>query len=179
MKKLLILGAGGYAQTVADLVRQLGTYERIAFLDDGKSGADILGTCQEYPLFLDAETEVYPAFGNNVLRCQWMGRLLGEGIPIPTLVHPRAYVSPQAKLGQGTVVLPFAVVNTGVTVKDGCIINIGSLIDHDCVIEDGVHLCPGAIVKAENRIAELEKIESGEVIPASTFPICKEQNLWK
>ena len=166
MKKLLILGAGGYARTVADLVRQLGTYERIAFLDDGKSGADILGTCQEYAMFLDAETEVYPAFGNNVLRCQWMGRLLGEGIPIPTLVHPRAYVSPQAKLGRGTVVLPFAVVTTGVTVND-------------CVIEDGVHLCPGAIVKAENRIAEMEKIESGEVIPARTFPLCKEQNVWK
>ena len=174
MKKLLILGAGGYARTVADLARQLGIYERIAFLDDGKSGPNILGTCQEYTTFLDADTEVYPAFGNNVLRCQWMGRLLGEGIAIPTLVHPRAYVSPQANLGQGTVVLPFAVVNTGVTVKDGCIINIGSLIDHDCVIEDGVHLCPGAIVKAENRIAEMEKIESGEVIPARTFPIYKE-----
>ena len=44
MKKLLILGAGGYARTVADLVRRLGAYERIAFLDDGESGADILGT---------------------------------------------------------------------------------------------------------------------------------------
>lgn len=171
MKKLLILGAGGYGRTVADVAQQLGCYDKIAFLDDGRFGAGLLGICEEYVMFCDENTEVYPAFGNNAIRMAWLERLTQEEIPVPTLVHPSAYVSPCASLGPGTVVLPRAVVNTGVTVGGGCIINIGALIDHDCVIEDGVHLCPGVIVKAENRIEAGAKVESGAVILARTYPL--------
>ena len=171
MKKLLILGAGGYGQTVFDLARQLGCYEKIAFLDDGKTGPNILGTCSEYAMFADEETDVYPAFGNNEIRMGWMELLEEEGMRIPTLVHPRAYVSPTAVLGTGSVVLPMAVVNTGVTVGNGCIVNIGALIDHDTVLEDGVHLAPGAVVKAENRIPEMWKVDSGSVIENRQYPL--------
>ena len=171
MKKLLILGAGGYGKTIADVAAQLGCYDRIAFLDDGQSGGCILGSCGEYARFVGEFDEIYPAFGNNRFRMVWISRLLEEGVCIPTLVHPRAYVSPSAKLGIGTMVLPMAVVNTGVTVGNGCIINIGALIDHDSVIEDGVHLAPGAIVKAENRMPSGIKIDSGEVIENRQYPL--------
>ena len=171
MKKLLILGAGGYGKTIADMAAQLGCYESIAFLDDGRTGDGILGRCEEYPAFCHENTEVYPAFGNNAIRMQWLSRLRDSGIPVPTLVHPRAYVSPTATLGVGTMVLPMAVVNTGVAVQDGCIINIGALIDHDSVISAGVHLAPGAIVKAENRIPAGMKIDSGTVIENREYPL--------
>ncbi|MBP3684212.1 MAG: hypothetical protein J6J12_04530 [Oscillospiraceae bacterium] len=169
--KLLILGNGGYGKTVADVAKQLGCFEKIAFLDDTKSGGGILGNCDEYAMFCDEDTAVYPAFGNNTIRMEWLEVLMEEGIKVPTLVHPSAYVSPTAVVAAGSVVLPKAVVNTGVTVGMGCIINIGALIDHDSVIENGVHLAPGAIVKAENRIAAGSKIESGEVIENRQFPL--------
>ena len=171
MKKLLILGAGGYGKTVADLAAQLGCYDKIAFLDDGQTGEYILGKCGEFTAFADGKTEMYPAFGNNTVRMHWLRSLLDAGIRVPTLVHPRAYVSPTAKLETGTVVLPMAVINTGVTVEAGCIINIGALIDHDSVIGEGTHLAPGAIVKAENRIASGMKIESGTVIENRQYPL--------
>ncbi len=171
MKRLIILGAGGYGKTVADVARQLGAYDTIAFLDDGKMEPGVLGKCSGFTNYIGKDTDIYPAFGNNEGRMQWLFAILAAGGSVPTLVHPRAYVSPTAVLGKGTVVLPFAVVNTGVTVKEGCIINIGALIDHDCVIEAGTHLCPGVIVKAENRIPAKAKIESGEVILARTLPL--------
>ena len=171
MKKLLILGAGGYGKTVADLASQLGCYSSIRFLDDGRTGADILGKCHQYASFLEENTEVYPAFGNNSFRRQWITRLEEDGVTVPTLIHPRAYVSPRAVVGVGSVVLPMAVVNTGVRVDKGCIINIGALIDHDSVIENWVHLAPGAIVKAENRIPAESKIDSGTVIENRQFPL--------
>ena len=101
MKKLLILGAGGYGKTVADLARQLGVYEKIAFLDNGKTGPEILGNCEEYPIFSGENTEVYPAFGDNELRMQWLEKLMREDISVPTLIHPSAYVSPTARIGAG------------------------------------------------------------------------------
>ena len=171
MKKLLILGAGGYGRTVADVASQLGIYDKVAFLDDGRSGEGILGNCTEYMSFADGKTDMYPAFGNNAVRMRWLETLLNAGIAVPTLIHPRAYVSPTAQIGVGTVVLPMAVVNTGVILENGCIINLGAIVDHDCVIEAGSHIAPGAIVKAENRIPSMEKIDSGRVIENREYPL--------
>ena len=171
MRTLLILGAGGYGRTVADVASQLGRYAQIAFLDDGREGSDILGSCADYARFADGNTDIYPAFGSNEFRMKWLDTLLREGISVPTLVHTRAYVSPTATLGVGTTVLPMAVVNTGAAVGKGCIINIGALVDHDSVLEDGVHLAPGAIIKAENRIPAGTKINSGEVIENRRYPL--------
>ena len=171
MKRLFILGAGGYGRTIADLAAQLGEYYQISFLDDKSQGANILGTCEDVFRFLDDRTEVYPAFGSGELRMKWLRRLEAEGCTVPSLVHPRAYVSPTASIGVGSMVLPMAVVNTGVTIEEGCIINVGTLVDHDCIIESGCHLAPGAIVKAENRIPTGMKVESGTVIENRQYPL--------
>jgi len=69
------------------------------------------------------------------------------------------------------MVLPKAIINTGVVVNTGCIINCGAIIDHGCVIENGVHICLGAIVKAENRIPKCMKVEAGTVIENRTYPV--------
>ena len=75
MRKLLILGAGGYGKTVADMAAQLGCYQKIAFLDDGKEGVPgVRGTCEEFLQFADESTEMYPAFGNNEVRMAWLER---------------------------------------------------------------------------------------------------------
>lgn len=171
MKKLLILGAGGYAQTIADLARQSGIYDRIGFLDDNTRGAYILGSCNDFYMFAGENVDMYPAFGNNDTRMYWISRLEEAGGRVPTLVHSTAYVSPTVRLKSGTMVLPKAVINTNCQVQQGCIINCGALVDHDCVLEKGVHICLGAIVKAENRIPEKSKVEAGQVIENRQFPL--------
>ena len=90
---------------------------------------------------------------------------------MPTLLHRTAYVSPTAHIAPGTVVLPHATINTGCRIGLGCIVNCGAIIDHDCVLEEGVHICLGAIVKGENRIPRLMKVEAGEVITNKTYPL--------
>lgn len=40
--RLIILGAGGYGKTVADIARQSGKYEQIYFLDDGQETSDLI-----------------------------------------------------------------------------------------------------------------------------------------
>ena len=171
MKKLLILGAGGYGRTVYELAQQLGEFDKIGFLDDRSTGANILGACTEFAMFADENTWMYPAFGNNELRRRWMERLEEEQICVPTLIHPRAYVSPSAIIGEGVVVLAMAAVSTGCRIENGCIVNLGALVDHDVVMECCSHVAPGGIVKAENRIPPGLKVESGEVIQNRTYPL--------
>ena len=154
-KKLVILGAGGYANTVKDVSEQLG-YDVIAMLDDRFADRT-----------LDSFTKYIPAFGNNEFRLSWCDKITRADGRLATVVHPTAYVSPTASIEKGVVVLPKAVINTDVTVKRGCIINLGAIVDHGC------HICLGAIVKGENRIAALSKIEAGEVVQLRQYPVNK------
>lgn len=162
MKRLILLGAGGYGKTVKDLAQQLGIYSEILFLDDHSSEA--VGSCSDFTKFQEEDTEMYPAFGNNEIRLQWIHTLIEAGITVPELIHPTAYVSPTVFVSAGCVVLPNAVVNTNSRLSMGCIVNCGAVVDHDCVLEPGVHVCLNAVVKAENILPSLLKVEAGSVI---------------
>lgn len=167
--RLIILGAGGYGRTVADVAAQTGQFDEISFLDDNSTALDVLGKCAEYECFRYGQAVFYPAFGNNESRLAWLRRLQEAGCAIPTIIHPTAYVSPTAQVEPGTVILPHAIVNTNCVVKAGCIVNCGAMVDHGCVLEEGVHICVGAIVKADNRIPGKMKVEAGVVIERNTY----------
>ena len=158
MNRLVILGAGGYGRTVADVAHQLG-YSTIV-LDD----ADMVHPLSSFQSYINPSTSFIPAFGNNAFRMEWINRIEVSGGKVATLIQPTAYVSPTAKINLGTVILPHAIINTDVVVGKGCIINLGAIVDHGCILEEGVHICLGAIVKGENRIERLKKIEAGEVV---------------
>lgn len=171
MSRLIVFGAGGFGQTVKDVASQSGRYFEVVFLDDQSAAADVLGKCSDYPAFTDERTEFLVALGNNALRKQWLETLAEAKANIATLIHPSAYVSPTASISEGCIVLPQAVVNTNCVLNRGCIVNIGALVDHGCVLEECVHVAPGGIIKAENRIPALLKIESGEIISNRRYPL--------
>ncbi|WP_413853830.1 hypothetical protein [Candidatus Ruminimicrobium bovinum] len=168
-KKIIILGAGGFAKTLADILQQNKIYAEIKFLDDTKTGKNILGKCSDYIKFKNENTDMYPAFGNNEVRKIWFEKLQQEKINIPTIIHNSAYISPTVKIETGIAVLPKAVINTNCVVKQGCIVNCGSVIDHDCILEQFVHICIGAMVKAENKIPAGTKIEAGQIVARQQF----------
>lgn len=157
--RLVILGAGGYGRTVADVAEQVG-YNDIVVLDDAIENMSL----SSYVNYIDDNTCFIPAFGNNQFRLKWIRDIKVAGGKLATIIHASSYVSPKAIIGEGVVILPMAVINTDVVVKDGCIINISALIDHGTVVGEGCHVCCGAIVKGENRIAACTKIEAGVVI---------------
>lgn len=173
-KKIVILGAGSYANTVKDVAEQLG-YEIIAMLDDKLAGFELSSFAQYIPKTTDGGcdegVEFIPAFGNNAFRMEWINRIEESGGQLATLIHPTSYVSPTAVINPGTVILPHAIVNTDVIVGKGYIINLGAIVDHGCILEEGVHICLGAIVKGENRIEQLSKIEAGEVVERGQYPL--------
>ena len=162
MKRLVILGAGGYGRTVQDIARQL-NYTTIV-LDD----ADPDHPLSSFQSYINSSTYFIQAFGNNAFRMEWVNRIEDSGGQLAALIHPTAYVSPTATINPGTVILPHALINTDVVVERGCIINLGAIVDHGCILEEGVHIAPGAIVKGENQIERLSKVEAGEVVERGT-----------
>lgn len=73
-------------------------------------------------------------FGNNQIRIAWIKSLHQAGIPLLTLVHDTACVSPTVQIEPGSIILSKVVVNIGCQVKCGCIINCGAVIDRGSVL---------------------------------------------
>lgn len=149
--RLLILGAGGHGQVVAEalLSAQDAPGDLIGFLDDDPAlagqtrlGLPILGTLAA--LAAIPHEAVIIGIGDNRTRRRIYETLAAQGERFITGCHRRAYVALGATLGPGTVVCAGAVVGTGTTIGANVILNTGCTVDHHNVIGDYVHIAPGA-----------------------------------
>lgn len=163
MKRLLILGAGGFGQMVKETALLLG-YNEVVFLDDAYNGPDSAGRCCDYTILQEQYPKAVAAFGNNKTRLEWTDKLMEAGYEVPAIIHPSAIVATSAKIEPGCFIMQRAVVNTNSEIQRGALINSGAIIDHDSVVEAGAHVCLGSIVKANCTIESGKKIEAGEVI---------------
>ncbi len=160
-KSILILGAGQYGQVVRETAEATGQFSRITFLDDnnlcaiGKM-ADFLSFRQEYDC-------AFVAMGNPQLRLQWLEKLEAAGYETPVLIHPKAYVSPSAVLGAGTVVEPMAVVNTGAVVEKGGLLCAGCVVNHNAHVKACCQIDCDAVVASNAVVPEGTKVHSGTV----------------
>jgi sugar O-acyltransferase (sialic acid O-acetyltransferase NeuD family) len=151
VKRLAILGASGHGKVVADIAGQMGDWDEIVFFDDFKpvgcvvSGLwDVLGDASDMALRVNDFDGVIIGIGDNCVRLDMTIRMLKSGARLVSVVHPRACVSPLAKVAVGSVVMAGAVVSSDASIGMANIINTGSTVDHDCLLSDGVHISPGA-----------------------------------
>lgn len=153
MNRLVIIGASGQGKVVADIAI-LNGYKDIVFLDDDEGVKD----CSGWPVIGKSteilEGEVFVAVGNAVTRKKLM-KLYRDRFQ-PVLIHPKAVVAENVRIGAGSVVMAGAVINPGVVIGKGVIVNTSSSIDHDCFVGDyshvsvGTHLC--GMVRIEDNV---------------------------
>ena len=96
MRKLLIIGAGGFGQMIKETATELG-YEEVVFLDDAVKGADVIGKCCDDQAFLGEYDTAVAGIGDNGVRLYWTERLIEAGYNYPSIIHPSAIVSPSEK----------------------------------------------------------------------------------
>lgn len=82
------------------------------------------------------------------------------GYTIPVLIHPTAYVSPDAAIAPGCIIRAKAVVSRYVKLGEATIINAGALVDHHLEIGYGCHIMMGAVVRNMAKVEPLTRLES-------------------
>lgn len=156
--RLVIVGAGGHAKIVIDTVRQINrvspTYSIVGLVDDVTGTTELCG----FPVAsaieqFDSDCFVV-AIGDNKVRKEKFEQLVSKGLQAATIMHPGAIVSPDAKIGEGTLVVAGAVINIAATVGSNCIINTTASIDHDCAIGNHCHIGPGAVLAGNVVVGE-------------------------
>jgi UDP-perosamine 4-acetyltransferase len=169
MYSLVILGGGGHAKVVVDVLRSAGSFKPIGYTarEPGPPLAgDVpyLGTDQYLPTLRDKVPHAFVAIGNNATRLAIGKMLAAQGFRLPPALSAQAVISPSARIGRGAVIMPGAIVNADATVGDFVIVNTGASIDHDCVIGPGAHIAPGTSVCGSVVVGELAFVGVGASI---------------
>lgn len=146
MKKLVILGAGGTASIVKDVIEAINnvqpTWQIVGALDDNPSliggsiaGIKVLGNIDEAKNYSDCyfiSSIAHPQ--NRLVRRNIYDRAKNQGCKFATLIHPRAIVSLDAKVGEG------------------CFIDANCMISGLVELEEDVFLLNTCSVSHESRI---------------------------
>lgn len=169
MKRLALLGASGHGKVVADAALAVG-WDSVEFFDDAwpdrrmngiwpvvGSSADLIARVRDFD-------GVLVSIGDCEIRRQRHCELRAAGAKLVSVVHPAAFVSRHASLGEGCVVMAGAVVNIDAVVGQACIINTGATVDHDCRIGDAVHIGPGAHLSGNVEIGQRSWVGVGAAV---------------
>ena len=171
-KNLLIVGAGTFSTEIEELSR-LNGYTDIAFLDDKSSNwvSPVIGIISDIPLLRSKYNSAIVAMGNNENRRKYHELLKENGYNIPILIHPTAYVSPDAQLSPGCIVRAKAVVSRYVKLGEGVVVNLGALIDHHCAIGAFSHIMMGAVIRGNAVLPENSWVRANGVYEGEPAPM--------
>lgn len=163
--RVVIIGAGGHAREVADILRhhaREGAGPRLLgfVADDPENypaevgGVPFLGGWGWFGRTDLEGLEVICAVGLPQLRKNLVARAQSRGLPFASAVSPLACVSPEASLGAGVMVFPHAFVSAGSFVEDHAVVNVGASVSHDARVRPFATLCPGVRVAGHVNVGE-------------------------
>ncbi len=150
-KGCLIIGAGGHAKVIADILHCQGV-KVLGFVDDNPNlvgqtilGLPVVGLIGHWANF--EPSSVILGIGSNAARRAVAERLeTSAELPWITAIHPSAIIAKSVRIGNGTVIMAGAVINPDTVLGQHVIINTASSVDHDCTIGSYVHIAPGTHV---------------------------------
>lgn len=178
-EKIFIIGAGGHAKVVIDIIERQGLYD-IAFLvddDPGLKGIEIY----DYPV-IGGSAELLQqrqrivggivAIGNNRARCKVAAWMIHNSFDLVAAIHPSAQLARGVTVGKGTVVMAGAVINSDTRIGNNVIVNTRASIDHDCIIGDGVHIAPGTTLCGSVTVGDGSFICAGVTVIPNRYIGC-------
>jgi sugar O-acyltransferase (sialic acid O-acetyltransferase NeuD family) len=161
VKGVLIIGAGGHGQVVADTLLQAhdagSDHGPIGFLDDDPAltgtmilGIPVLGAVAQ----LDEHDPdaVIVAIGDNRVRARLFRLIQSRGEQLVNAVHPSAIIGEDVEVGEGVTICPGAIVNTGARIGDNVLLNTSCTVSHHNLIGDHVHIAPGVTLGGDVQI---------------------------
>ncbi|RAU20252.1 carbonic anhydrase [Paramagnetospirillum kuznetsovii] len=158
MIPLIILGGGGHAVCVIDMIRLQGLYRPVGILDPALAvgaevgGVPVLGDDSQLER-LRTEGLAHATLGiggdfrpDSTLRRRIGTRAREAGFAFPPLIHPSATIAQSATLEDGCQILAGAVIAPGARLARDVALNHTAVADHDSGLGAGLFTGTGAIL---------------------------------
>jgi len=169
-KKIFVLGAGGHASVLVDILKQNDLIvsaifsPEIDFVREVFLGIPILQNEDEiFESFTD-KTSIVNGLGSlpgSILRTKLYDKFSNKGYSFQQVISKKAIISDFATLGKGVQVMHGAVIQAGAVIGDNTIINTGAIIEHDCIIGSHNHIAPGVTLSGQVKTGDCVHIGTG------------------
>lgn len=181
MKKIIIIGDGGHAQVVIDIINEMILSGEKLIIKGVTSVSrprgekfmehEILGNDDELINYKN-DKDILIAIGvggfrDNRLREKIYNTIKEIGFDFLNVIHPSAILSKTTILGKGIVIFPNVVINTNVRIGNNSIIATSASIDHNTIIEDNVLVSAGVTVGADSIIQKGSLLALGSKVVSS------------
>ena len=172
MKKLIIIGAGGFGREVAWVAERINsvtpTWDSICFMDDspelqGKTlnGCPVVGTVDRASEFKDAEYVC--AVGSSRTRRAIIRHLkqINPSVRFATLIDPSVEMSRFVEVGEGSIICAHNILTVNISVGRHVIINLDCTVGHDARLMDYVTLYPSVNISGGVSAGECVELGTG------------------
>jgi sugar O-acyltransferase (sialic acid O-acetyltransferase NeuD family) len=175
MQKVVIIGAGGLAREVLDILeainQQKPQYEILGFIVDqrfGKPGSiindlPILGDYHWLAAHIDSVRAIC-AVGSPELRYHLVKRAEAIGCQFITAIHPTVIRNRYVQIGVNTVISAGCILTNQIRIGSHVYLNLACTVGHDCHIQDYATILPGVRISGNVIIEEGAYIGSGTTI---------------
>ncbi|QUS39124.1 acetyltransferase [Tardiphaga alba] len=170
----VLIGAGGHARVVADIIALSGG-QVVAYSDTMQAEWLSAKRYESDAEAADSHPDAALALGfggvspatlarrRATLNADWADKRMW-----PNLVHPDASVARTSELGRAVQIMAGARIQPGAKIGDGAIVNTGAIVEHETTVGDGCHIAPGAIILGDCIIGEATMIGAGAVVLPGT-----------
>ena len=171
-RPVIILGAGGHAKVVANVLKISGR-DVIGLVtpdeEEGtfKFGIKVLGNDNVLNSYSKKDILLANGVGalpREVLRWELAKEFRDKGYTFINVIHPSAIIAEDVELGEGAQVMAGSIIQPGSYIGRDTIVNTASQIDHDCYISNNCHLSPGVILSGSVNIAKGCHIGTGSIV---------------
>jgi len=163
-----IIGCGGFTSEVLyELIANISKDYDFHFYDDFIKSYDFNNLTYEV-LPVEKVINTLPSIitiANSTIRQKMKDRLSRLGVyNFPNVVSPRAYVLPNARLGEGNIIMPFCIISDSVCIKSFNIINSYTGVGHNSTLESFCTLGPRVNIGGNTKIGNYVEIGQGSLI---------------
>ncbi|HLV14991.1 MAG TPA: NeuD/PglB/VioB family sugar acetyltransferase [Xanthomarina sp.] len=151
-KDLYLIGVGNYTEVIIELALDCGfNIKGLYHYNNDRVGESVMGFpiigCTEDLYTTEIKGKNFTVtMGNNKLRNEIASKLRSFGGITPNLIHPRAFISPSAVLGQGCFIHLNAKISTNCKLGNDCVIDFNSLVAHHATLGDACYMSSMAMV---------------------------------
>lgn len=173
MKKIAVVGAGGFGREVKMLIDQINrhssTYDFAGFYDDRAydgaiNGAPYLGNLADIER-IQEPTCLAIAIGDPHTKRRVISKILNPYIEYPNLVHPSVLMGEDAvSLGRGNIICAGVIITVNINIEDFVILNLSCTVGHDTTIQSYASFMPTVNISGEVLIGEGVYVGTGAKI---------------
>lgn len=173
MKKIAIVGSGGFAREVLTLIndinKQSPIYEFIGFVDYDKSknihSYPIIGSDDDVNMITEPLSLVI-AVGEPELKKKIRNKYTNPHIDFPTLIHPSVLIGDKnsVHIGEGCVICAGCIITTDIEINNFVTLNLMCTVGHDTIIGNYSSFMPSVNISGEVKINEGVYVGTGAKI---------------